>query len=56
VKQTGSHGNEFTCNNRGTVGNGISYAVHAKGLDNEDISRGVVSCKSDCEEKSRRLV
>jgi hypothetical protein len=26
------HGNGYTCNNKGTVGNGVFYAVHAKGL------------------------
>jgi hypothetical protein len=25
-----TRGNEFMCNNRGTVGNGVSYAVRAE--------------------------
>jgi hypothetical protein len=28
----GTHGNETTRNNRGTAGNGVFYAVRAKGL------------------------
>jgi hypothetical protein len=50
TKQTGSHGNESACNNRGTVGNDVFYVVHAKGLHNKDTSWGV------SEEKTRRLV
>jgi hypothetical protein len=30
VKQTGSHGKESTFNNRGTVGNSVSYVAHVK--------------------------
>lgn len=55
MKQTGSHGNEFACNNRGTVRNDVSYVVHAKGLYNKDTSWGV-TWKGVSEEKTRRLV
>jgi hypothetical protein len=47
----GSHGNKFTCNNRGSVGNSVFYTVRAKGLYNEDTGQAVVSSKSVCEEK-----
>jgi hypothetical protein len=54
-KQTCSHGTEST-SNRGTVGIGVFYAVHAKELHNEDSSQAVVSCKRVCEATTRRFV
>jgi hypothetical protein len=41
AEQTGSHGNEFTRSNRGTVKNGVFYAVRVEGLSNEDTSSTV---------------
>jgi hypothetical protein len=38
MEQTGSHCNEFMCNDTGTVGNGVFYVVHAKLLYNEGTS------------------
>jgi hypothetical protein len=48
MKQSGSHGKEFTHNNRGTVGSGVFYAVLAGML----IGARVHSCKGVCEEKT----
>jgi hypothetical protein len=46
VEQPGSQGNEFTRSNRGTVRNGVFYAVRGKVLDNKDTIRAVVSSQS----------
>jgi hypothetical protein len=47
---------QLSYSNGGTVGNGVLYLVHAKRLYNENTGRATMSCKSVCEQRTRRLV
>jgi hypothetical protein len=54
AKETGSHGNEFTCNKRGTVTDCVFYAVRVKRLYNEDTNEVKYLYRSPARRRKRR--